>query len=62
MSWFDIIKLARVGGYIEGGSFEAAIEKLTRDYTSGKITAAEYEEQRAALREQFGKMLDYDFN
>lgn len=56
MSWFDIIKLANVGGYIEGGSFEAAIEKLTRDYTAKRITAAEYEEKREALREQFGKM------
>jgi len=62
MNWFDIIKLARVGGHIDSGSYEARLNKLLRMYEKGEITEAEYMERRTALREQFGKMLDYDFD
>jgi len=60
MKWFDIIKLARVGGHIEGGSYEGRLNKLLQKYEKGEITEAEYMAKRATLREQFGKM--YDFN
>ena len=63
MNWFEILKgKKRLGGYIQSGSFEAALNKITADFTAGKIDAIEYQAKREALRVQFGKMLDYDFD
>jgi len=62
MSWFDIIKLANVGGFIESRSYEGRMNKLLLDFEKKRITAEEYRDLREALREQFGKMLEYDFN
>ena len=63
MNWFEILKgKNRLGSYIQSGTFESEITKLNNAWQSGKIDAEEYKEQRDALRERFGKMLDYDFN